>query len=134
MVSSALEFAPGTDLSHDAQALIAHCIHVALPEEAVGLLWEAPGEQVMVIPLANHSELPETSYAVRVDELVTAFELATGRDIVTTEPEHLTLWHSHPSGLVGPSRGDMRERSKVALLAHMVVTVGVDGVLTTTMF
>lgn len=129
-----LSFAPGTDLSPDAQALIAHCISSALPAEAVGLLWEPPGQPVRVMPLVNHSTAPESSYAVRVDEMIEAFALNMGCDIFSVEPEHLILWHSHPSGLVGPSRGDMRERVKVALLAHMVVTVGVDEVLTTTMF
>lgn len=129
-----MKFAPGVDLSPDAQALVAHCISSALPQEAVGLLWEPPGEPARVMPLVNHSTAPESSYAVRVDEMIEAFELNMGCDITSVDPEHLTLWHSHPSGLVGPSRGDMRERAKVAMLAHMVVTVGVDDTLTVTMF
>ena len=71
-----------------------------------------------------------------VSEIISEFERETGRDIVeaiTTHGYTLTLWHSHPSGLVGPSRGDMREKVSEGL-TYMVVAVGEDESLRATLF
>lgn len=114
-----------------AKLLVAQHICDAMPREAVGLLWAPPGDVERVIPLVNHSETPERSYAVRVDELVDAFELATGERITEIDHTQLTLWHSHPSGGVGPSRGDMVERAKTPLLRCMVISVTDDSFVTT---
>ncbi len=114
--------------------LIADQIAVMMPQEAVGLLWESPGNEVGHRHLANISADPEHSYEVNVSELIAKYEAATGRDILQSMDEGtmFTLWHSHPSGLVGPSRGDMRERQDA--LAYMVVTVNADQSLTATLF
>jgi proteasome lid subunit RPN8/RPN11 len=101
----------------------------ALPREAVGLLWEPAGCPAVHIPLTNTSDDPERSYAVSVEEIALSFLRTTGRTI--TGAVDLTLWHSHPSGQVGPSRGDMRERAEG--LRYMVVTVDHDD-LTATLF
>lgn len=114
---------------------IAELIADAAPQEAVGLVWESPGVAPGVAPLRNTSADPEHSYAVNVAELMETFENATGRDIITSMNEEgfiLTLWHSHPSGQIGPSRGDMREKHDG--LTYMVVAVADDGGLRATLF
>lgn len=125
-----LWISPGLLPSH-ALDMIAQHITEALPQEAVGLLWEQPGHAPGVTRLRNISEDPEHSYAVNVSEMREAFEAESGRDIVTAIDEGclLTLWHSHPSGQVGPSRGDMRER--LDGLQYMVISVTDAGLLAT---
>jgi proteasome lid subunit RPN8/RPN11 len=108
---------------------IASHITDELPQEAVGLVWEAPGIGTGMIPLTNTSEDPEHSYAVSVADLITQFERATGADIIGALESGFmfTLWHSHPSGQVGPSRGDMQESGAYGgNLTRMVVAVGQD--------
>lgn len=108
----------------------AHCLaaigsHVAenLPMEAVGLLWEPAGRAAIVVPLLNVSEDPESSYEVDVLDIQAEFRRETGQRIeeVVTEDDHLTLWHSHPSGVVGPSRRDMQLKEEG--LRYMVISV-----------
>jgi proteasome lid subunit RPN8/RPN11 len=114
---------------------IARHIAGALPREAVGLLWEAPAQPAGWVPLRNTSFEPESSYAVNVGELMDEFQLATGRDIISSMNDEgfmLTLWHSHPSGQVGPSRGDLREKHDG--LTYMVIAVDEDGGLRATLF
>ena len=119
-------------LPHAALDDIAAAIAEALPQEAVGLVWESPGMAPGWAPLTNASGDPERSYAVNVAEMVTTYENATGRDIIASmndEGLSLTLWHSHPSGLVGPSRGDMREKHEG--LTYMVIAVDGDDLRAT---
>lgn len=120
-----------TSLPSHALDMIAQHIADSLPKEAVGLLWEQPGTLAGCIPLRNASDDPEHSYAVATAEMIEAFERASGRDILSAISEgcSLTLWHSHPSGQVGPSRGDMRE--KLEGLQYMVVSVTTEGLLAT---
>lgn len=93
----------------------------AWPCEAVGFIWRPPGMPEAVIPLQNTSEAPENSYAIEVEEAARAFTDFTGRDIVDVAEGDLLLWHSHPSGFVGPSQGDLAE--KLPGLRYMVVVL-----------
>lgn len=122
------------NLPSRALTLIADQIAMMMPREAVGLLWESPGNEVGHRHLANISDDPEHSYAVNVSEMIAKFEAATGRDILQAMDDGVTftLWHSHPSGLVGPSRGDVRLKQEA--LTYMVVTVNADNTLTATLF
>lgn len=101
-------------------------------KEAVGLLWRGPGEPEIVVELYNMSHQPESSYVVHVDSMVRAFADAYGGDkdeLMALDWSHLTLWHSHPSGLVGPSRKDMQ--SKLPDLRYMVIAMTDDGPVVT---
>lgn len=118
---------------------IASAIDQAMPREAVGLVWESPGSPVGHLRLRNISDAPESSYTVSVADVITGFEAVSGLNIVEAihEGTIITLWHSHPSGLVGPSRGDMREKVSEGL-TYMVIAVthgDEDGpTLTATLF
>jgi len=130
-VTADADWLSSAPLPDHALARIAGYIADELPREAVGLLVEQPGTFAEVIPLTNISEDPEHSYQVEVAEIKRAFASHGGRDILTAISEgcSLTLWHSHPSGQVGPSRGDMRERLEG--LQYMVIAVTEAGLQAT---
>jgi proteasome lid subunit RPN8/RPN11 len=73
-----------------------------------------------VICLRNISEKPESSYVLDPDEVVELFE---SRDDFQIDDlgEKVGVWHTHPSGLVGPSREDLR--TKIDGLNYLVVTI-----------
>lgn len=108
-------FSPATDRAVRLAALS------ALPCEAVGFIWRPPGQAEAVIPLLNTSEAPENSYAIEVEAAARAFTDFTGSDIVDVAEGDLLLWHSHPSGYVGPSQGDLQ--AKLPGLRYMVVVL-----------
>lgn len=82
----------------------------AAPLEACGLILP----NLRVVGLPNNSPLDKaSSFAIRGSDLVDAIESYV--EEAEIEPSlltraHFIIWHTHPSGLVGPSRGDMRER------------------------
>lgn len=88
------------------------------PHEVVGVIYKGHA-----YTLENRSDQPEDSFNVSLMELrklienlrVTWDSLAAG---------DVAFWHSHPSGGIGPSRMDMRERTP--LKYHLVVAL-VDG-------
>lgn len=73
-----------------------------------------------VIALRNMSESPHNSYILDSEEVVELFEsrddLHVG-DIGT----NVGVWHTHPDGLIGPSREDMK--LKIEGLNYLVVTI-----------
>jgi proteasome lid subunit RPN8/RPN11 len=92
------------------------------PNEAVGIIYNE-----MVYPLTNISMSPEDHFAVNLVEL---------RELVHTLKIHfdrvddeVVLWHSHPSGGVGPSRVDMHH--KTPLKHHLVVSLVDDDLVPT---
>lgn len=74
------------------------------PNEACGLLLGARGKQTTVVELPNRSLTPFNGYVLDGQDMKLAVE-AHG-DIV----EAAAAWHTHPQGLVGPSRRDMEHR------------------------
>jgi proteasome lid subunit RPN8/RPN11 len=104
-----------------AEKAIAAIIEREAPKEAVGILWRRPGDPEIVVALSNISDQPTISYAVRTADIVSAIQLIDDDiDVTTIDPADLVLWHSHPSGFVGPSLQDMREKQDG--LTYMVVT------------
>lgn len=87
------------------------------PREAVGLL-TAQGE---VINLRNLSSDPESNFAISKEDVLSAIRKHEIDDVAG-----LTLWHSHPSGGVGPSRVDMQQR--LPYFEHLVVTLHATNV------
>lgn len=92
--------------------------------EAVGLLYRAPGEPEAVVELTNISEQPDCSYAVRTADVMEALTLMSGKDLEQVEEGDFVLWHSHPSGAKGPSLKDMR--TKLRGLRYAVVVLDGD--------
>ncbi len=78
------------------------------PNEACGVLldvaWRKPnGSPSWVKELPNRSVAGEGTYRVDSGDIRMVLE---GLE----EVEDVAIWHTHPSGLIGPSRGDMRNR------------------------
>lgn len=89
------------------------------PREAVGVL---RGDRVIELP--NHSQNPESSFVLDMGDLV--FELENlGLEMSSDDWLGLVVWHTHPRGLVGPSRFDMTHR--VPNLTHLVVALTTAG-------
>lgn len=109
-------------------AAIRRIIDRAGHDEAVGLLYRAPGEPEVVVELHNISDEPTTSYIVPTASIEKGLRLITGLDDVTEVPEtDVVLWHSHPTGALGPSRKDMQ--TKLPGLRYAVVTVNDENEL-----
>jgi proteasome lid subunit RPN8/RPN11 len=102
-----------------AEALEAQARHAA-PYEAVGLLTADD----RIIELPNRSSDPLSNFEIYKVDILSAI---TREEIEGSEG--LTLWHSHPSGGVGPSGVDMRQ--KIPYFDHLVVTLtDTDAVFT----
>lgn len=107
------------DLNEQVQrAIINICVREA-PREAVGLLL-ASGQ---VVALPNHAAEPSRSFRIVQQDIFDSLREAGIRP-EAAEPNTITLWHSHPSGGVGPSRTDLKNR--VPHLHHLVVTLTED--------
>jgi len=90
------------------------------PNEAAGVILK----DGTVVELQNLSDHPEDSFLLDRAELVKLLQFEN-------EPEEVTLWHSHPSGGVGPSRIDMQQ--KTPLKYHLVLSL-VEGDITPTWY
>lgn len=90
------------------------------PNEAVGLI--LPDDRVVELP--NYAKSPTDQFEIHKNDILEA--LKGLYDI-----ESLTLWHSHPSGGVGPSRTDLQ--NKVEVFDHLVLSI-VDGEIVPTWY
>lgn len=79
-----------------------------LPNEACGVAIEFPSDY-LVFELENESLEPENSTVLATTQII-----ATVPDDILTSisPEQMIIWHTHPSGGVGPSKLDMLNRAK----------------------
>jgi proteasome lid subunit RPN8/RPN11 len=81
----------------------------AEPEEACGVL--TPDSWVVRLP--NVSPRPSNSFWIDSEDLVNAIREYAVRDNVSPNlliREMFTIWHTHPGGVVGPSKGDIRAK------------------------
>jgi len=81
------------------------------PIEACGMLLPEPLNGSQVIELPNRSLDGQSAYVIWPDDVEVALgEWAHSVDRIARES--VSVWHTHPSGLIGPSRLDMRRRIK----------------------
>lgn len=94
------------------------------PSEACGILLPQPYKGSWIIELPNRSHHPHDSFEYNTMDIRLALadwlEEAEGDDI-----RGIALWHTHPSGGIGPSRIDMRNR--IPDSHHLVVTLTNEG-------
>lgn len=90
------------------------------PVEACGLLLPTPWRGSEVVELPNRSLDGNNSYLVWPSDI----EIAIGewaRAVDHHTRNMIAIWHTHPSGHVGPSRGDMKNR--IDGVAYLVVAL-----------
>jgi proteasome lid subunit RPN8/RPN11 len=88
------------------------------PHEACGLI--TPDS--MVVELPNSSLEPYKAYDIKVDDLVNALNQYIARSHnCQFGPDDVVVWHTHPAGSIGPSKGDMRE--KMRGFRYLVVSI-----------
>lgn len=84
------------------------------PEEVCGLLIEEAPGVFRVIQMINRADDPTAGY--RIDG-----ETVQQLSIDSKHWSHVSIWHTHPGGLVGPSAGDLKH--KQPNVKYLVVTV-----------
>lgn len=83
------------------------------PKEACGFLVDREAGQWSILELENISDEPTSSYEVEQGD---PGELS--RD---TFFNHTYVWHTHPSGMVGPSKGDLDNMAQQ--VKYLVMTI-----------
>ena len=80
------------------------------PREACGVI----SPDLRVVQLRNaHPTSPNDSYLIEIDDLVDSmvdYIHRSGVDPQLLTRSHFMVWHTHPSGNVGPSQGDIDHR------------------------
>ncbi len=92
------------------------------PSEACGLLVDVPppGRRSRCIELPNRSLEHQDSALIHTTDIRQALS--------GWEGNWAAIWHSHPSGNIGPSRGDMQARSRsMPDLGYLVLTIVSDS-------
>lgn len=92
------------------------------PVEACGILLDIPrkkadGTVSAIIELPNRSIDGAGTYRIEPDDIQLALENLE-------EVEDVAIWHTHPSGFIGPSKGDMEHRPDLNI--YMVVVALTD--------
>lgn len=90
------------------------------PREAVGLI--CPDGTVFF--LTNEADKLQ-EYLVSSDQLAAAFYAEDGVEDLGFDLEDVIVWHTHPSGFIGPSRGDLESRRQPVLeqIKHLVISL-----------
>lgn len=96
-----------------------------VPNEACGFLLTFPGGPNDVVELKNCSSEPRDTVAMDPAELRRALLDVVGSRQALLErlEQHLVVWHTHPSGHVGPSKTDMEFRRTIPEVRCLVVTL-----------
>jgi proteasome lid subunit RPN8/RPN11 len=94
------------------------------PAEACGILLPSPWKKSWILEVPNRSKHCHDSFEYTLYDLRAVLH-DWANQATPEEMEQLTLWHTHPSGGVGPSRIDMRNR--IQGTHHLVVTLTDEG-------
>lgn len=110
--------------------LTAEIVRIGLdrvPNEACGILLPPPGDiyrfrrhNKQVIELPNRSPHPQDSYEMRGSDIMIELE-DWFESVDQPARDSIVLWHTHPSGSIGPSRGDLD--NKLGDLSYLVVSI-----------
>lgn len=81
-----------------------------LPNEICGILVNTPQGQILR-QLTNQAEDPTTGYYLDNQELVQELTGIVHAQEITLEKNDVVVWHTHPSGFIGPSDRDLSTRN-----------------------
>ena len=97
-----------------------------LPNEACGVLIPPPGwKNQQVFELPNRSKNPRDSFIISSDDVVMVLEEWAAECLDPSVWNQITIWHTHPSGAVGPSKADIE--NKIEQCGNLVLSISVDG-------
>lgn len=94
------------------------------PAEACGIV--TPDLRVVVLP-NRHPTSTHDSFVIEAEDLVNAIQDFVLRSDLNPEQVrgitrgHFMVWHTHPGGQIGPSRGDIA--NKIEGFLNLVVTL-----------
>lgn len=91
------------------------------PNEACGILIPTPIKSKSVYELPNRSKTPADAFELWGTDIMLQLETFTDDNTPDWDVSDLTIWHTHPSGGVGPSPADMTTKPEV--FTHLVVTL-----------
>lgn len=94
------------------------------PIEAAGFVF--PGDRL--IELANRSHTPTTNFEFEPEDVMLAIQAAQ-LDLTDEDWEDAVFWHTHPGGMIGPSKVDLDNR--LGPITHLVVTLTPEGYIPT---
>lgn len=92
------------------------------PNEACGVLIPEKfhGRQVWELP--NRSKTPRDSFTMTSDDVAMTLEDWIRSKRGSVEWSMITLWHTHPNGVVEPSKADVQNR--IDQCGNLVVSLG----------
>lgn len=85
------------------------------PREACGILFSG-----IVVELPNYAET-DGEYTIKGLDVVVAVKDICEGSREEVNPSEILIWHTHPSGLVGPSEGDLS--SRLEMFRYAVVSL-----------
>jgi proteasome lid subunit RPN8/RPN11 len=94
------------------------------PIEACGIILPVPHRGKSIYEMPNRSMTPDRSFLIQSNDILTTLE-----GWVAAHPSHaawnkIVIWHTHPSGHVGPSELDLQFR--IEQCGNLVVNLGDD--------
>lgn len=102
---------------------LARITTLRMPSEACGVLLPTPrsarlGSASQVVELPNRSMDAGHAYAINGEDVQLEIE-DWAKTASEAHRDGIALWHSHPSGFIGPSQGDLEDRLEG--IAYLVV-------------
>jgi proteasome lid subunit RPN8/RPN11 len=113
---------------HLSEKILAEIVDLGLlryPMEACGVLLPPPTHYSQVIELPNRSKNGHDSYEIWPADVRVAIE-NWAKSVDEDQRNRIAIWHTHPQGNVGPSRGDLHNRIEGAtyLVVALDITTG----------
>lgn len=99
------------------------------PNEACGVLLPVPMRGRVVWEIPNRAEDGREAFVMHSDDVVIMLQDWVDQNVEHAVWENVVLWHTHPSGSVGPSRADLDNR--IEKCGNLVVALTPDGPVAT---
>lgn len=95
------------------------------PDEVCGILLTRANDGPRLLRVANSAPDPRRNTMMLTDDILDALIEVVGPPALYEGDvsKELVMWHTHPGGLVGPSKDDMKYRKKLGDTRCLVVTI-----------
>ena len=99
------------------------------PNEACGVLLPIPMRNRVVWEVPNRAEDGTDKFEMHSDDVVIMLEEWAADNAQYAVWENIVLWHTHPSGSIGPSKADLE--NKIEKCGNLVVSLTDSGPVAT---